>query len=104
MSNVCAYEYVCYINIQAYILQAYHKHVHYTCVYHKSVCYLHVFGSHMCISIISHMYICKYICHTHVYSISLTTSAEETGMGRILAILYLPECCYVLWKPLETMS
>lgn len=31
----------------------------------------------------------KYACHTHVYGISLTTSEEETGMGRILAILCL---------------
>lgn len=54
---------------------------------------------------VSHVYICKYVCHTHVIGISLTRNAEGTGMGRIPAILLcLTGGGYVLQKPLETVS
>lgn len=82
-----------------YITHVYIISLYVTCMYIVSIWVTYVYKYYIT------LVFCKYVCHTHVYGISLTTSAEETGMGRILilAILYLPECCYVLWKPLETL-
>ena len=53
-------------------------------------------------SIMSHVYTCKYVCHTHIYGVSMMTSTEATGMGMILAILlYLTDSYYVLTRLLK---